>query len=413
MLLDIILLVVLICISAFFSCAESAFMAVSRLQAETLAKQNIPGAKTLLNLKKRPRQFIITILIGNNLVNTLSSALATVMATSYFGSSGVGIATGVMTFILLTFGEIIPKSYATSNANKISLFMARISMIFIYLFYPLVIVFEKLTNVFLKMFGATKITPLFSESELRTLVEMGVKEKHLNMTEKEFIEGVLEFKQIHVKEIMTPKRKIFSLDENMTVQNAIIEINKREHTRVPVYSNTKENIVGIIYLKDLLEAIVENQPHVPLKNIARKPLFVDETKLISTLFNELQARHVHMAVVINKKHDMKGIVTHEDILEQIVGDIFDEKDISPTLMKRINRNKILVHGDTDIKEINKFFNIKIPLNDTIKNLNQFLETIKKREWQEGLKVRWNELTFTIRDVEEKKPVKIFVEKRDL
>ena len=413
MLFDIILLVILVCLSAFFSCAETAFMAVSRLQAETLARQNIPGAKILLKLKEKPRQFIITILIGNNLVNTAASALATVMAMSYFGSSGVGIATGGMTFVLLTFGEIIPKSYATSNANKISLFMAEISMIFIYLFYPLILIFEKLTNVFLKMFGATKTTPLFSESELRTLVEMGVKEKHLNLTEKEFIEGVLEFKQIHVKEIMTPRRKIFSLDENMTVQHAIEEINKREHTRIPIYSNTKENIVGIIYLKDLLEAVVENNNNNLLKNIARKPLFVDENKLISTLFNELQARHVHIAVVVNKKHEVKGIVTHEDILEQIVGDIFDEKDISPTLMKRINKNKILVHGDTEIKEINKFFNIKIPFTEQTKIMNQFLETIKKREWQEGLKVRWNELTFIIRDLEEQKPVKIFIEKRDI
>ncbi len=413
MLNEIILLAVFLCLSAFFSCAESAFMAVSRLKAETLAKQNIAGAKTLLKLKEKPRQFIITILIGNNLVNTGASALATVMATSYFGSSGVGIATGVMTFVLLTFGEIIPKSYATSNADKISLFMAEFSIIFIYLFYPLVFIFEKLTNIFLKMFGATKTTPLFSESELRTLVEMGVKEKHLDITEKEFIEGILEFKNICVREIMTPRRKIFSLDENMAVEHAIAEINKREHTRIPVYSNTKENITGIIYLKDLLEAIVENKKHVLLKSIARKPLFVDENKFISKLFNELQARHVHMAVVVNKKHEVKGIVTHEDILEQIVGDIFDEKDISPSLMKRIHKNKILVHGDTDIKEINKFFNIKLPHTEQTKTFNQFFETIKKREWQEGLKVRWNELTIIIRDIEEKKPVKIFIEKRDI
>jgi putative hemolysin len=383
-------------------------MSVSRLQAETLAKQNIPGSKTLLGLKEKPRQFIITVLIGNNFVNTAASALATVLATKNFGSSGVGIATGIMTFILLTFGEIIPKSYATSNADKISLFMAQLSMIFIYLFYPFVILFEWLTTLFLHMFGATKTTQLFSESELRTLVEMGVKENRLNLTEKEFIEGVLEFKQIHVKEIMTPKRKMFCLEENMRVEEALREINKREHTRIPIYASAKEHITGILYLKDMLEAVMEKRESISIKEIARKPLFVDENKLISVLFHELQVRHVHIAIVVNKKAEVKGLVTHEDILEQIVGDIFDEKDISPTLMKRIKKDKILVHGDTDIREINNVFNIRIPAEK--KTLNQFLETIKKRPWQEGQKLRYNDLTFIIRDVEEQRPVKIFIEK---
>ena len=137
-------------------------------------------------------------------------------------------------------------------------------------------------------------------------------------------------------------------------------------------------------------------------------MFVDENKLISVLFHELQVRHVHIAIVVNKKAEVKGLVTHEDILEQIVGDIFDEKDISPTLMKRIKKDKILVHGDTDIREINNVFNIRIPAEK--KTLNQFLETIKKRPWQEGQKLRYNDLTFIIRDVEEQRPVKIFIEK---
>src|SRR3989338_8906917 len=411
MLTDIFILLILVACSAFFSCAETAFMTISRLKAETLAKQNIKGAKTLLELKEQPRQFIITILIGNNIVNTGASALATVLATNMYGSTGIGIATGIMTFILLTFGEIIPKSLATTHAEDIILFIAQPSKVAIKIMYPLVILFEWLTTIFIKMFGGAKATALYSESELKTLVEIGVKENRLGDTEKEFIEGVLEFKQSLVRDIMTPKRRMFCLDENITVEQALHEINKREHSRTPIYSGSKESIVGIVYLKDLLQAIAEKKQQHKIHDIAKKPLFVEENFPIKRLFKELKGRHVHIAIVLNKKRELKGLVTMEDIIEDIVGDIFDEKDISPTLIKRIKKNMIIVHGDTEIEDINVFFNIRLPYDEKIKTLNQFLETLKKKEWQEGMKVRSNDLTFIIREVEENKPVKVFIEKK--
>ncbi len=411
MILDILILIVLVICSAFFSCAETSFMAMSRLKVETLAKQEIKGAQSLLKLKQKPREFIIAILIGNNIVNTGASALATVLATNAYGSSGIGIATGAMTFILLTFGEIIPKSFATSHAETIALFLAPSGIIAIKVLYPFVLMFEWLTKLFLRMFGGHKAAPLYSESELRTLVEFGVRENRLGDTEKAFIEGVLEFKQSTVKDIMTPKRRMFSLDENLTVENAVHEINKREHTRTPISSGSKENIVGIVYLKDLLQALAEHKQNVKIQEIAKKPLFVEENYPIKRLFKELKGRHVHIAIVLNKKRELKGLVTMEDIIEEIVGDIFDEKDISPTLIKRIKKNTIIVHGDTEIEDINAFFNIRLPHDEKIKTLNHFLETIKKKDWQEGMKIRSNDLTFIIREVEEKKPVKVFIEKK--
>ncbi len=411
MLTDIFILLILVACSAFFSCAETAFLSISRLRAETLAKQNIKGAQTLLRLKEQPRQFIITILIGNNIVNTGASALATVLATNMYGSTGIGIATGIMTFTLLTFGEIIPKSLATTHAEDIILFIAQPSRVAIKIMYPLVILFEWLTTAFIKMFGGLKTTALYSESELKTLVEIGVKENRLGDTEKEFIEGVLEFKQSLVKDIMTPKRRMFCLDENMTIEQALHEINKREHSRTPIYSGSKESIAGIVYLKDLLQAIAEKKQEYKIHDIAKKPLFVEENFPIKRLFKELKGRHVHIAIVLNKKRELKGLVTMEDIIEEIVGDIFDEKDISPTLMKKIRKDTIIVHADTEIEDVNQFFNIRIPTVEKIMTLNQFLETLKKREWQEGMKIRYNELTFTIKEVEEKKPVKVFIQKK--
>jgi CBS domain containing-hemolysin-like protein len=210
---------------------------------------------------------------------------------------------------------------------------------------------------------------------------------------------------------MTPKRRMFSIDENLTVENAVHEINKREHTRTPIYSVSKENIVGIVYLKDLLQVIAEKKHEHKIHDIAKKPLFVEENFPIKRLFKELKGRHVHIAIVLNKKRELKGLVTMEDIVEEIVGDIFDEKDISPTLMKRIRKDTIIVHADTDIEDVNKFFNIRIPTAEKIITINQFLETLKKKEWQEGMKIRYNEITFIIKEVEEKKPVKVFIQKK--
>ncbi len=263
----------------------------------------------------------------------------------------------------------------------------------------------------MKLFGATKQTPLFSEAELRTLVEVGVREKTLGSTEKELIEGVLEFKQTLVKEIMTPKRRMFMLDENTTVASAVAEINRREHSRIPVFAGSSEHISGIVYLKDILQAVEDQRTGQKNKEISKKPLFVEEEYLINRLFKELKGRHVHIAIVLNKKKELKGLVTMEDIIEEIVGDIFDEKDISPTLMKRVEKNMIIVHSETEIEDINSFFNVRIPCIEKTQRLAQFLETLKKKEWQEGMKIKYEGLVFIIKEVEEGKPVKVFIEKR--
>jgi putative hemolysin len=409
MLIDIVIVMILIALSAFFSCVETAFMVISRIKAETLAKQKIHGAETLLKLKQSPRAFIITVLIGNNIVNTAAAALGTVLATSYFGSTGIGIATGIMSFLILTVGEIIPKSYSTIHAEKIMLPLAAPIMLVIRILSPLVLLFELMTRYALKIMGSAKKSDLFSEAELRTLVEVGVKEKHLDQSEKELIEGVLAFKQTQVKDVMTPKRRMFCLDQDMFISDALHEINKREHSRIPVYQGTKENITGVVYLKDLLSIVAEQRLVLRMRDIAKKPMFVDEGIQISAVFKQMKWRHVHIAFVINKKREVKGLITLEDIIEEIVGDIFDEKDISPTLMKKIHKTLIIAHGDTEINDINSFFNIRLP--NQAKTLHGFLETIKRRELQEGLRLKYNDLLFTIREVKGGKPVTVFIEKK--
>lgn len=410
MILELIILCVFVVCSAFFSMAETAFMSISRLKAETLAKQKVAQANILLKLKEQPRQVIIALLIGNNVVNIGASALATGVAIKLYGEQGIGIATGIMTFVLLTIGEIIPKSYATIHAEKIALVIATPTMIAIKAMYPLVILFEKITTTVLKMFGSTKKTEFFSESELRTLVELGVKENRIGATEKGFIEGVLQFKDVKVKRIMTPRKRIFSIDENTPLITALHEIKRREHTRIPVYRQTRENIVGIVYTKDILKAVAEQRTRIRIKVLMQKPLLVNEEMPIKKLFREMQVKHVHLAIVVGVFNEVKGLITLEDILEEIVGEIFDEKDISPTKIKKLDEKRIIVHGDTTIENINRFFKINLPKKEKQTTINEFLETIKKGVLEERSRIKYQELLFTVLELENQKPSKILIRK---
>ncbi len=408
MILNIVVLIVLLLFSGFFSGAETACMAVSRIQAQAMAKQKKKGSETLLLLKERPRRLIITILIGNNIVNIGASALATVIATDIFGHAGTGIAIGIMTFIILIFGEITPKSYATVHSKKIALRVAPIIMWLSMILSPLVFLFEYATTRIIKLFGSTKKPQLFSETELRTLVEVGVQEKALEKIEKDFIEGVLEFNDIVVKEVMTPKKRMFALEEGTSVENALKEIDKREHSRVPIYRKTKNNIVGFLYMKDLLSFVTKKKRKI--EDVMRKPLFVNENAIISNVFKFFKKKHIHIAIVVDNTLDVKGMVTLEDLLEEIVGEILDETDISPELMKRINKKTVIIHADTEIDDLNKFFNITLPRTDRMQTVSELLETLKKKKWEEGTMVRYQDIKFIIKQVEENKPVTVIIEK---
>lgn len=410
MLFEIIALIALLMLSGFFSGAETACMSVSRIQAQAMVKQKKKGAETLLKLKEQPRRLIITILIGNNIVNIGASALATVIASDYFGHAGAGIATGIMTFLVLVFGEITPKSYATVHNKKIALQIAGPIMFISKVLHPLVLFFEYMTTHIIRLFGSTKKTQIFSETELRTLVEVGVSEKILEKAEKEFIEGVLEFNDITVGKVMTPKNRMFCLKENISVDKAIKEINKREHSRVPVYRGNKDNIIGFLYIKDLLKITSEKKNRMKIKNVIRKPLYVSQTSVISDVFRKFQTRHIHLGIVINKKHEVKGIVTMEDVIEEIVGEILDETDISPELMKKINKKTIIVHGETEIEDINNFFNTGIPALHNDDELNDFLTSVHKTKFVEGMKINYKNLKFIIKHVEDNLPVTVIVEK---
>lgn len=372
--LQIALLIVFLMLSAFFSASEAAFLSVSKIQVRRFIRENRAGSSALERIKKNPRRIIVTLLIGNNLVNTAISALFTVITIKIFGSATVGIATGIVTLTLLVFGEITPKSIATVHAEKIALATARPLEIISYVFFPVGIIFEKGVSLITK---SKKMESGSVEAELKSLIEIGHEEGQVKAEEKELIENVLQFNDITVREVMTHRNEMIMLEASLLLKDAVQQMIENGFSRYPVYEKTKDNIIGIALMRDILIKLVEGKENEKLASFVKPTPFVTQHKIINDLFKELQEKQTHMAIVANDHGEVVGLVTVEDLLEELVGEIIDESDVKENLIKRIDKNKILVHGRTELKYINRFFHTTLPgkPTDTISSI--ILKQIKR------------------------------------
>ena len=353
---QILTLIVLIVLSAFFSGSETALISLSMIKVKSLLRQKRKGAKSLYRLKQNPQRLIITILIGNNLVNIWAAAIATSLFTKIFGSSGVGIATGVMTFLVLVFGEITPKTFATENAERMSLMISRPIEILSIILLPFVKFFHAISIFMSRILGSRKEKKL-SEDELKTIVTMGVEEGILNKEAAEMIHNILEFEGTKVTEIMTPNVDIKMVDGNKRLKEVIDFVIKSPFSRYPVYINDNDKIVGILDIDDVLRYIKDRKLNVKVKNISRKPFFVPESKEIDDLLTEFEGKETPIAMVVDEYGDIIGMVTMEDILEEIVGDIFDKSKKTSVYIKKINNKLIKVDAKAPVEDINKTLNL--------------------------------------------------------
>ncbi|MDA2935859.1 hemolysin family protein [Patescibacteria group bacterium AH-259-L05] len=350
--------IILLLLSGFFSGSETALYSISGVEVKRLLRQKKQGAKALSRIKEKPKRLIITILIGNNIANVAASILATILATQWFGSYGAGIAFGGTTFLILLFGEILPKSMATAQASFISLLVARPIELISYALYPLVVIFEKLVKI------TGTIQPIrITEEDVQTMTAMGVEAGTIEEEEREIIGKVFQFTDITAEDAMTPRSKIFSLNHTLSITDAIKAIKKAPLSRIPVFKNSKDNIIGILYTKDLLKYSSERAQKLTLGEICKEPYFIPDQKPLNDLLKEFQKRAVHIAIVVNEWGEIIGLITLEDLLEELVGEIADEKDVDRIVIKRIDKNTILVDGATEIGQINRFFKVKLPGNE--------------------------------------------------
>lgn len=370
--IEYIILIVTIILSAFFSGSEVAIVATSKIKAEQLVQKKERNAKILLKLKQKPNEALITILIGNNIMNVASSAIATKIAIQTFNNISLGIITGIMTLIILTFGEIIPKTFVNKNHKKIALMISPVILATYYLFYPIVKSFAYMSYALNKIMKNTQEDPLVTESEIKYLIQVGEKEGEINQNEKNIINKVFKLDDVTVSKIMTPANKIFSLDWNLTVEQATPLIIEHGYTRIPVHTATKNNIKGIITIQDVIGEIYKGNNEIKLKSIISPAYFVNKYKKLDETLKELQIRNYHVAIVLDNNKTVIGLLTVEDILEELVGEIFDEEDKLDSLIKQINQDEWVVKGKTFIRAINKKINLKLPITNEFKPISRFL-----------------------------------------
>ncbi|MBR9705923.1 HlyC/CorC family transporter [Candidatus Pacearchaeota archaeon] len=355
---QIIILVILLFFSAFFSGIETAFMSISRVKVKSLVTKKKRGSKTLEKLKNNPHKLIITILIGNNLANIGAASLATVIFTNIFGSSGIGIATGVMTFLILIFGEISPKTFASQNATKISLLVSKPIYILSIILAPVVYVFEKITKAINKLFGSAGKTKL-SHEEISTIVSMGKDEGILDKGSATMMHNLLQFEGTKATEIMTPDANIEMLDGNKKLSQMINFIVKSPFSKYPVYINDRDNIVGILDVDTVLKYVKNTQMNMKIKTIVKPAYFVPESKEIDDLLTELSSKKLAMAIVVDEYGHVSGLVTVEDILEEIVGEIFDKSQRTSVFIKKVNEKITRVDAKAPVQEVNKILHLGI------------------------------------------------------
>ena len=395
----------LVALSAVFSATETAFVSLGRGRLRVLVKRKRRGSRTVQKLKERMDRTIIVILIGNNVVNIGAAALATVIFTGVFGSSGVGMATGIMTALVLVFGEIIPKSFARKHNEGISLFMGGIILSLMYALYPIVTLLERFTKAITGKHEASLIT----EEEIESLVELGVEEKAIEEKEKELIKGILQFNDITANEVMTPRTEMFCLDSKTKIGDAVKEVVNKPYSRIPVIKGDKDKVTGILYVRDLLKMLDKGVKNLAISSIAEKPFFVPKEIVTSELFKEFQERHLHIAIVVDEYGGTEGLVTMEDLLEELVGEIIDESDISEDLIKRIDKNIILVHPKTEVKDVNDFFNTTLPEKAGLTVGTLVLKKLKAVP-KKGSEVKIGRVVLTVRKVGRKKIEEILIRK---
>ena len=403
-------LIAMIGLSGYFSGLEVALVSIRLSKIEQMVKDKVRGASSLQKLKSNPSRMMSSVNLGNNLASIAATALATDIALKFFGDDGLAIAIGIMTFLILIFGEITPKTYCNANAAKVAIKNSRILLIFGYVFFPIVWIFEIITKGMIKLTGSSDMPPGLTEDEIKEVVEQGYKDKAIEKQESQLVHGALNFDDIVIRTVMTPRTKMFKLNSKMMLFEALPEINKSGFSRIPVFADNTDQIVGIVHVRDVLKKLESDEKVISLEQIMREPVFVSQEKRVSDLLKEMQGRRTHMAIVLDEFGGVEGCVTLEDLLEEIVGEIEDETDTEKPSFQRDGQNAIVTDGDIEIDIINDIFKSDIPPGDDYSTLNGLLHEQLHDMPKEDDKIEIGSLRIIIEKVSKNKPEKIRIEK---
>ena len=374
LLLQFIVIVALTGINAFFSSAEMAIVSINKNKLKILVEEGNRKAIMLENLMKEPSKFLSTIQVGITLAGFFASASAATGLSQYLsiylrklgilysGQISMILITFVLSYITLVFGELIPKRIALKSSEKIALSSVGTIVTVSKIFSPFVKFLTFSTNIILIALKMKEddIEEKVSKEELRSLVEVGREHGIINEVEKEMIENIIEFDEKVAREIMIPRTKVFLIDKNISVDELFEKKEVEVYSRIPVYEDEADNIVGILFIKDLMiEAYRKGFQNVKLPEIMQEAYFVPETKNVNELFNEMQSEKKHIAILIDEYGGFSGIVTLEDLIEEVMGNISDEFDADDSSIKKLSANKYLINGELSLNDLNDYFHIEL------------------------------------------------------
>jgi len=404
-------LIAMIGLSGYFSGLEVALVSIRVSKIEQMIKDKVRGAASLHKLKSNPSRMMSSVNLGNNLASIAATALATDISLKLFGDEGLAIAIGIMTFLILIFGEITPKTYCNANPTKVAIKNSRILLGFSYALFPIVWFFEIITKGMIKLTGSSDMPPGLTEDEIKGIVDQGLKDKAIEKQESELVHGALNFDDIVIRSVMTPRTKMFSLKSKTILFEALPQINQSGFSRIPIHGDNKDEIVGIIHVRDVLKALEDDKKKTyTLEKISRKPIFVSQEKMVSDLLREMQGRQTHMAIVVDEFGGVEGCVTLEDLLEEIVGEIRDETDTKEQVFKNDGQDSIITDGEIEIDIINEIFKTNLPQGDDYSKLNGLLHEKLHDIPKEGDKIELNSLRIIIEKVSKNKAERIKIEK---
>jgi Mg2+/Co2+ transporter CorB len=356
----------LIIVSGFFSGAETGLTAASRARLNEMERRGSTRAKAALKLLEVPERLIGALLLGNNLANITASAVATAALIKIFGDSGAVIASGVMTALILIFAEVMPKTYAISHPERVSLMAAPIVRAIAAILGPIVLTVEVIVKTTLKLFGANiddNASVLSAHDELRGAIELHHKEDSLVKKDKDMLGGILDLKDLEVADVMVHRTKMVMLDGGAPLNDMIATMLKSGHTRLPVWKDKPDNIVGVLNAKSLFAALQKadgDANKVKLDDILTDPWFVPDTRPLEDQLNAFLRRKSHFAIVVDEYGEVQGLVTLEDIIEEIVGDIKDEFDAVATGVRKSKDGSFLIDGAVPLRDLNRAFDWRLP-----------------------------------------------------
>ncbi len=413
-LLGAVAIVILMGLSAFFSSAEIAMFSLAHHRVDALVEDGVPGAETVRDLKEDPHRLLVTILVGNNLVNIAMSSIGTALFALYLSQGKAVIAaTFGITALVLLFGESGPKSYAVENTESWSLRIARPLKFSEYVLLPLVVTFDHLTRLVNTITGgrAAIETSYVSRQEIQDMIETGEREGVIEEEEREMLQRIFRFTNTIAKEVMTPRLDVDAVSKEVSIEEAIQTCVQSSHERLPVYEGSLDNVIGVVSLRDLVrEYLYGESQELELDDLIQPTLHVPESKNADELLQEMQDERVQMVVVIDEFGTTEGLITTEDIIEEVVGEILEGEEEHP--IEFVDEESVIVRGEVNIDEINEALDVELPEGEEFETIAGFIFNRAGRLVEEGETFRYDGIELRVEKVENTRIMQARVTKTD-